>query len=78
MDICRDAIDEFAAKLRKSFGKLHIQKLLLYMVIVRKINFSQMERHGSRSTSCLGNTIRRGKHHVVSANGYVRQDEIRP
>ena len=46
-DICREAIKKSSAKLNKSFEKLLVEILLLYMIIPRKINFTQMERYGS-------------------------------
>lgn len=49
-DICRNAIKNTSAKLNKSFEKLLIEILLFYMVIPRKINFTQMAnvRHNSK------------------------------
>ena len=47
--ICSDVVNEFAAKLNKSFNSFIIETLLLYMVIPRKINFLQMSRY---SYSC--------------------------
>ncbi len=43
-DICRDVIKKSSAKLNKSFENLLIEILLLYMIIPRKINFTQMDR----------------------------------
>ena len=40
--ICKEAIVDSGAKLGKSFEKIIIEVLLLYMVIPRKINFTQM------------------------------------
>ena len=56
MDIFKDAVEDSAAKLTKSFEKILITKsfekilievIILFMVIPRKINFTQMGRYGS-------------------------------
>ena len=47
MDIFKDAVEDPAAKLTKSFEKILIEVIILFMVIPRKINFSQMGRYGS-------------------------------
>lgn len=41
-DTCRDAIKKSSAKLNESFENLLVEILLLYMIIPRKINFTQM------------------------------------
>ena len=46
-EICRDAIKSLSAKLSKTFENLLLELLLLYMMIRRKINFTQMERYGT-------------------------------
>ena len=47
-EICRDAIKKSSsAKLSKTFENLLLEILLLYMMIRRKINFTQMERYGT-------------------------------
>ena len=43
MDIFKDAVEDSAAKLTKSFEKILIEVIILFMVIPRKINFTQME-----------------------------------
>ena len=48
MNICSDAFDGYAAKLNISFKSAIIETLLLFMVIPRKINFTQLERYGNR------------------------------
>ena len=48
MDIFKDAVEDSAAKLTKSFEKILIEVIILFMVIPRKINFTQMGRYGSR------------------------------
>ena len=46
MDIFKDAVEDSAAKLTKSFKKILIEVIILFMVIPRKINFTQMGRYG--------------------------------
>ena len=46
-EICRDSIKSSSAKLSKTFENLLLEILLLYMMIRRKINFTQMERYGT-------------------------------
>lgn len=47
MDIFKDAVEDSAAKITKSFEKIPIEVIILFMVIPRKINFTQMGRYGS-------------------------------
>ncbi len=47
IDIFTDALKNSAAKLTRNFEKVLIDIIILYMVIPRKINFTQMERYGS-------------------------------
>ncbi len=47
MDVFKDAVEDSAAKLTKSFKKILIEVIILFMVIPRKINFTQMGRYGS-------------------------------
>ena len=47
MDIFKDAVEDSAAKITKSFEKIFIEVIILFMVIPRKINFTQMGRYGS-------------------------------
>lgn len=56
-DICRDAIKSTSAKLGKTFESLLLEILLLYMVIQRKINFTQMERYGSHDEQTYRNNF---------------------
>lgn len=51
-NICRDSFDEYAAKLNISFKSVIIETLLLFMIIPRKINFTQLERYGNRCEQC--------------------------
>ena len=46
MDIFKDAVEDSAAKLTISFEKILIKVIILFMVIPRKINFTQMGRYG--------------------------------
>ena len=57
MNICRDAFDGSAAKLNISFKSAIIETLLLFMVIPRKINFTQLERYGKRCEQCYRQTF---------------------
>lgn len=54
MNICRDAFDGSAAKLNINFKSAIIETLLLFMVIPRKINFTQLERYGTGANSVIG------------------------
>ena len=42
MDIFKDAVEDSAAKITKSFEKILIELIIFFMVIPRKINFTQM------------------------------------
>ena len=57
MNICRDAFDGYSAKLNISFKSVIIEILLLFMVIPRKINFTQLERYGKRCEQCYRQTF---------------------
>ena len=57
MNICRDAFDGYSAKLNKRFKSVTIETLLLFMVIPRKINFTQLERYGKRCEQCYRQTF---------------------
>ena len=50
--ICKEAIVDSAAKLGKSFEKVIIEILLLYMVVPGKINFTQLGRYGRHCEQC--------------------------
>ncbi len=45
-DICGDVLKRYTVKLNKSFKTVFIEILLLYMVIPRKINFTQLGCYG--------------------------------
>lgn len=53
MDICGDVLKRYTAKLNKSFKTVFIETLFLYMVIPRKINFTQLERYGVHCEQCF-------------------------
>lgn len=65
-DICRDDIKNSSAKLNKSFEKLLIEILLLYMVIPRKINFTQMGRYGSHCEQTYRSNFNRKRSKCVN------------
>ena len=67
MDIFKDAVEDSAAKLTKSFEKILIEVIILFMVIPRKINFTQMGRYGSHQVASLGKSRR---HHLSSSYFY--------
>ena len=54
MDIFKDAVEDSAAKLTKSFEKILIEVIILFMVIPRKINFTQMGRYVSLTKRFFG------------------------
>lgn len=56
-DIFKDAVENSAAKLTKSFEKILIEIIILYMVIPQKINFTQMERYGSHCEQTYRNAF---------------------
>lgn len=57
---CKAALSfAMGTKLNKSIRKNIIEILLLYMVIPRRINFTQMEEFGTRSEQCYRQTFER-------------------
>ena len=48
-ELVTDALKSCSAKLRKSFKTAFIQLMILYMVLPRKINFTQMGRYSDSS-----------------------------
>ena len=48
-ELVTDALKSYSAKLRKSFKTAFIQLMILYMVLPRKINFTQMGRYSYSS-----------------------------
>ena len=57
MNICRDAFNGYTAKLNKSTKYVVIETLFLFMVIPRKINFTQLSRYGNRCEQCYRQTF---------------------
>ena len=57
MNICRDAFNGYTAKLNKSTKYVVIETLFLFMVIPRKINFTQLARYGKRCEQCYRQTF---------------------
>ncbi|MCI6503188.1 MAG: hypothetical protein MSA13_00980 [Prevotella sp.] len=50
--ICKETMMTSAAKLSKSFEKVIIEVLLLYMVIPERINFTQLGKYGRHGEQC--------------------------
>ncbi len=50
--ICKEALQDCASKLSKSFLSVIIEVLLLHMVIPGKINFTQMGSYGRHCEQC--------------------------
>ena len=48
-ELVTDALKSCSAKLRKSFKTAFIQIMILYMILPRKINFTQMGRYSDSS-----------------------------
>ena len=65
-DICRDAIKKSSAKLNKSFENLLVEILLLYMIIPRKINFTQMGRYGRHCEQTYRSNFNRKKSECIN------------
>ena len=65
-DICRDAIKKSSAKLNKSFENLLVEILLLYMIIPRKINLTQMERYGRHCEQTYRSNFNRKKSECIN------------
>ena len=51
--ICKEAIMDSAAKLSKSFEKVIVEVLLLYMVIPGRINITQLGKYGRHGEQCF-------------------------
>ena len=60
MDIFKDAVEDSAAKITKSFEKILIEVIILFMVIPRKINFTQMGRYSDSSEQRFRQLFERG------------------
>ena len=65
-DICRDAIKKSSAKLNNSFEYLLIEILLLYMIIPRKINYTQMERYGNYCEQTYRSNFNRNRSECIN------------
>ena len=87
MDIFKDAVEDSAAKLTKSFEKILIEVIILFMVIPRKINFTQMGRYGSHVEQTYRNAFgfKKSKSidwlklsHLPSASLVNREDGLLP
>ena len=59
-EIVTDALKSCSLKLRKSFKTAFIQLMILYMVLPRKINFTQMGRYSDSSEQRFRQLFERG------------------
>jgi len=59
--ICRESLKNSAAKLNKSFEIVLIEVLLFYVVIQGRVNFTQLEKYGSRCEQCYRQAFNRLK-----------------
>ena len=64
-DIITYAVKHSAAKLTKSFEKILIEVIILYMIIPRKVNFTQMERYGSHDEQTYRNNFGKKKSECI-------------
>ena len=64
-DIIIYAVKNSAAKLTKSFEKILIEVIILYMIIPRKVNFTQMERYGSHDEHTYRNNFSKKKSECI-------------
>ena len=64
-DIIIYAVKNSAAKLTKSFEKILIEVIILYMIIPRKVNFTQMERYGSHDEQTYRNNFGKKKSECI-------------
>ena len=64
-DIITYAVKTSAAKLTKSFEKILIEVIILYMIIPRKVNFTQMERYGSHDEQTYRNNFGKKKSECI-------------
>ena len=64
-DIITFADKNSAAKLIKSFEKILIEVIILYMIIPRKVNFTQMERYGSHDEQTYRNNFGKKKSECI-------------
>ena len=68
MDIFKDAVEDSAAKLTKSFEKILIEVIILFMVIPRKINFTQVGRYVSLAKRFFG---QQGRWAIANDPSYI-------
>ena len=68
MDIFKDAVEDSAAKLTISFEKILIEVIILFMVIPRKINFTQMGRYVSLAKRFFG---QQGRWAIAIDSSYI-------
>ena len=59
------AVKNSAAKLTKSFEKILIEVINLYMIITRKVNFTLMERYGSHDEQTYRNNFGKKKSECI-------------
>lgn len=59
MDICAEAINVSGAKLTKSFEKILIEVLKLFILIQGRVNFTQLERYGTHNEQTFRNNFER-------------------
>ena len=80
MDIFKDTVEDSAAKITKSFDKILIEVIILFMVIPRKINFTQMGRYGSHVDQTYRNALTGSNlmSHLPSASLVNREDGLLP
>ena len=64
-DIITYTVKNSAAKLTKSFEKILIEVIILYMIIPRKVNFTQMERYGSHDEQTYRNNFGKKKSECI-------------
>ena len=64
-DIITYAVKNSAAKLTKSFEKILIEVIILYMIIPRRVNFTQMERYGSHDEQTYRNNFGKKKSECI-------------
>jgi len=55
--ICTDAVKKSGAKVTKRIEKILIEVLILYMIIPRKVNFTQLERYGTHDEQTYRNNF---------------------
>jgi len=65
-EICTEAVKNSGAKVAKRIEKLLIEVLTLYMIIPRKINFTQFERFGTHDEQTYRNNFERKRSENVN------------